>query len=316
MSIASKLTVGFLAAACMATLSAAEEVILKVEKPEDFAQESSVKATENGTLFFKGAGTVLLSKKKIKIDPAKQYRISGEFCLKGGRPVTLYLGFAPSDKNDVPIAPCALRGKNDTLTTVAENAKEDDKVIKVKDASKWDTKSQNSYIAFNAAEDYSDMPNRNTVATAAPNARKVGEVWEIALKTPLKADVAAGTPVRQQFGGALYIYAAGSFKTVGVWTARSGVATGITGIGTACNKFWKGTDSVQIVIMTTGGDRLSETEFRNVKVEEVKKGFSLIPQSCKKAEEVKKAPAEKAAPEKAASEKTAPAEKAAPKEKR
>jgi len=270
MSIASKLTVGFLAAAFLATVSAEEKVILKIEKPEDFLQARSVSVSGKDVMAINGKYTYLFSKEQIKVDPAKKYRISGEFCLNGGKPVTLYLGFVPYDKNKDQIRPNAVFGSNSTLTTVAENAKKGDKVIKVKDASKWNTKSQHSYIAFKAAKDYSDMPNRNSVPTAAPNARQVGSVWEIALKTPLKADIAAGTAVRQQFDGATYIYAAGSFKTVGVWTSRSGIISGIAVNGIPANKFWKGTDTVRVLILATGGDKLSETEFKNVKVEEVK----------------------------------------------
>ncbi len=78
-------------------------------------------------------------------------------------------------------------------------------------------------ITVSAAEDYSDMPNRNVIHTVAPNARKAGDVWEIGLKIPLTADIAAGTPVRQQFDGSVYIYTAGWFKTSGVWTPRFGI---------------------------------------------------------------------------------------------
>ena len=269
MSIASKLTVGFLAAACMTTVSAAEEVILKIEKPDDFLQAKSVTESGNDAMSFKGART-LISKQVIKIDPAKKYRISGEFCLKGGKPVSLSLGFVPYDKNKVQIYPNAVLGDNKTLTTVAEDAKKGDKVVKLKDASKWDAKTPYSYIVFNAAEDYSDLPNRSMIHTVAPNARQAGELWEITLKTPLKADIAAGTPVRQQRDGGTYIYTAGFFKTVGVWKTRTGTISGIAASGAPSNKFWKGTETVRVLILTLGGDKQSETEFRNIKVEEVK----------------------------------------------
>ena len=270
MSIASKLAIGFLAAACMSTVSAAEEVILKIEKPEDFIQAKSVSASADDAMAIKGSYTALYSKQAIKVDPARKYRISGDFCLNGGKPVLLFFGFVPYDKNKVQILPNAVFGNNKTLTAVAEDAKKGDKVIKVKDASKWDVKSVHSYIVFNAAEDYSDMPNRNSVHTVAPNARQAGKVWEITLKTPLKADIAAGTAVRQHFDAGTYIYAAGSFKTVGVWKTRTGTISGIAASGAPANKFWKGTDTVRVLILALNGDKQSETEFKNIKVEEVK----------------------------------------------
>lgn len=270
MSIASKFTVGFLAAACLATVSAAEEVILKIEKPEDFLQAKSVTAADDGVMSFKGAFTNLFSKQVIKIDPAKKYRISGEFCLKGGKPVALFFGFIPYDKNKVQIFTNTVLGDNKTLTTVAEDAKKGDKVIKVKDASKWNINSPYSYIVFNAAKDYSDLPNRSTIHTVAPNAKQAGEVWEITLKTPLKADIAAGTAVRQHSDGGTYIYTAGSFKTAGVWKTRTGTISGIAVNGAPANKFWKGTETVRVLILAINGEKQSETEFKNVKVEEVK----------------------------------------------
>ena len=283
MSIASKLAIGFLAAACMSTVSAAEEVILKIEKPEDFIQAKSVTESANDAMAIKGSYTALFSKQEIKVDPARKYRISGDFCLNGGkpvltcdkgdrgcRPVLLFLGFVPYDKNKVQILPNAVFGSNKTLTTVAEDAKKGDKVIKVKDASKWDTKSPHSYIVFNAAEDYSDLPNRNSVHTVAPNARQAGEVWEITLKTPLKADIAAGTAVRQHSDGGTYIYTGGAFKTLGVWKTRTGTISGIAASGAPANKFWKGTETVRVLILALNGSKQSETEFKNIKVEEVK----------------------------------------------
>ena len=90
------------------------------------------------------------------------------------------------------------------------------------------------------------------------------------MKTPLKADIAAGTAVRQQFDGGTYIYAAGSSKTVGVWKTRTGTVSGIASNGAPANKFWKGTDTVRVLILALGGSKQSETEFKNIKVEEVK----------------------------------------------
>ena len=270
MSIASRLAIGFLAAACTATVSAAEKVILKIEKPEDFIQAKSVTASDDDAMAFKGTYTNLFSKQMIKVDPARKYRISGDFCLKGGKPVALFFGFVPYDKNKVQIIPNTVLGNNNTLTTVAEDAKKGDKVIKVKDASKWNINSPYSYIVFKAAEDYSDLPNRSTIHTVVPNARQAGEVWEITLKTPLKADIAAGTAVRQHFDGGTYIYTAGSFKTLGVWKTRTGTISGIAASGAPSNKFWKGTETVRVLILALNGDKQSETEFKNIKVEEVK----------------------------------------------
>lgn len=268
MSIASKLAAGLLAAACVGMVSAEEEVILKIEKPENFIQFKSVSASDDGFVI-KGRFIQLLSKTDITVDPAKKYRVSGEFCLKGGKKPWLYLGFAPYDEKGRPILPSQVNGNNKTLTTVAADAKKGDKVIKVKDASKWNVKSPHSFVAVGAAEDYSDMPNRNLLRSVKPNAEQKGEVWELVLKEPLKADIPAGTAVRQQFAGASFIYTAGGFKPDDSWKSHAGVTSGFA-VGTDASKFWKGTVKVKLLVMSLDGDKDSVTRMRNIKVTEVK----------------------------------------------
>ena len=266
MSIASKLTVGFLAAACIGMLSAQE--IFSVAEPTDFIQSKRI-AKADDALSVKGI-SYLFSSKLFTLDPAKKYQISGEFCQKAGKPMVVFLGFAPYDgKNRIIDARLVNVNKN-SLTEVAADAKKGDKVIKVKDASKWLPQNKFSYITFGAKEDYSDLPNRDQQATVVPNAQQNGEVWDILLRKPLTKDIAAGTPVRQQFDGASYIYTAGSCKLSDKWITRKGTISGIAPVGNVWNKMWKGTEKVRVVILFLSGDKTSEALFRNVKVTEVK----------------------------------------------
>ena len=157
------------------------------------------------------------------------------------------------------------------MTEVAEDAKKGDKAIKVKDASKWDTKGKYSSIAFNAKQDFSDLPNCDQLPTAVPNAQKDGEVWEILLKKPLGKNIAAGTLVRQHSDGAAFIYAGGLAKLTDKWITRKGVISGIAPVGNVSNKMWKGTAKVRIVILLLPGNADSEVLFRNIKVEVISK---------------------------------------------
>lgn len=264
MSIVSKLTVGLLAAAGML---AAQEVI-SLTKPADFNVPKRIVQTEDA-FSFKGTG-LILSAKSFVLDPAKKYEISGEFCQKDGKQVMAYLGFAPFDAKNRSITANMVNVVKNTLTEVAEDAKKGDQVIKVKDASKWNTKLKYSYIAFDAKEDYSDLPNRSRIPTVVPNAKQNGEVWEILLKKPLTKDVAAGTTVRQQLDGGSFIYTGGYGKlTAGKWVTRKGVISGIATFGNPAKKIWKGTEKVKVLILFTQGDKNSETIFRNIKVTEV-----------------------------------------------
>ena len=268
MSTVSKLTVGLLAAACIGMASAEEAAVVKFEKPADFIQPSLVKPSENA-LTLRGRAA-FMSKTTFQVNPAVKYSISGEFRHKNGKPVRILFGFAPFAKDNTPIRANMVNGYNTTLTTLVEAAKKGDKVLKVKDASKWNTKTTYSFVAVNAAKDFSDLPNRNLLYTAVPNVKQNGTVWEITLKEPLKADIAAGTAVRQHLAGDGYIYTVRIFKPTEEWSVHSAMISGILRNGLATNRFWRGTVSAKLLILVLDGDSKSEFEIRNVKVTEVK----------------------------------------------
>ena len=265
MSIAAKLATGILAAVSVGMLSAQE--VISLTKPEDFnLPKKIVKA--NDAFSAKGVYSVV-SAKSFTLDPAKKYQISGEFCQKGGKQITVLLGFAPYDAQNKQITSSSVNAVGGTLTEVAADAKKGDKVIKVKNASKWLTKGL-VFVALNAKKDFSDLPNADQLSTAVPNAKKNGEVWEILLRKPLAKNIAAGTLVRQHSDGGSYIYTAGSAKLTDKWITRKGVISGIAPFGNVPNKMWKGTAKVKVLILVTSGDADSEVLFRNIKVTEVK----------------------------------------------
>lgn len=266
MSIVSKLTVGLLASACMGMLSAQE--VISIGKPADFEQKRQVAQADEGVIVLKGNGA-FTSVEALTVDPAKKYQISGEFCLKGGKTPNVYLGFVPYDGQNRQITPSMIYINVKSLTEVAETAKKGDQVIKVKDASKWDAKSQYSFVALGAKEDLSDLPNRDCIFNQ-PGIKQNGEVWEIAVRKPLTKDIEAGTPVRQHFAGSSYIYTAGMLKPTEQWTAKKGVISGIAKYGPVYNKFWTGTVKAKVVVLILNGDGKSETQVRNIKVVEVK----------------------------------------------
>ena len=267
MSIMSKLSVGLLASACMGMLSA-QEVKLSMESPADFTQSKRIVQGEDA-FSVKGRGA-FFSVKSVAIDPAKKYQISGEFRMKSGKQILLYFGFAPYDAKNRPIFPKLVNGNSKSMTEVVEAAKKGDQVIKVKDASQWNTKSKHCHIVFGAQADLSDLPNHDLVATVPPNVRHNGDVWEVLLAKPLAKDIAAGTPVRQHSDGAAWIYSAGLVKLTDQWVTRTGVITGIAPSGIPSNKFWKGTEQVKVLILCAVGAPDSEVQFRNIKITEIK----------------------------------------------
>lgn len=268
MSLASKLSAGLLAAACVCSLAAAE--IISINEPTDFQTPKRVVKGEE-SMSAKGHYFVLLSSKTLTLDPAKKYKISGDFRLKEGEVnPNMYLGFAPYDAEGREITSVCVNATPKSDTVLAKAAVKGDTVICVKDASKWDTKTKSGFVAFDTKPDYSDLPNRDLAAIAPDGIKQNGDVWEITLKKPLTKDVAEGADVRQQKAGATYIYSAYKGKLPQEWVTLSGVTAGSTSLsGNTNRRLWHGTASVRVMVSMLNGKPGTVIEMKNIKVEEV-----------------------------------------------
>lgn len=149
--------------------------------------------------------SMLVGKKIIEIDPAKKYTFKFTAVGNAEKSTRLFAGFAMLDAQGRSTEAQHWQGYQDTLTEVAAPAKKGDTVLKVKNGAKW-RKGNYFTIACNAKADLSDIPNGSNIAENITDVKKVGDVWEITVKRPLRSDVAAGTLIRQHArGGYLYI---------------------------------------------------------------------------------------------------------------
>ena len=266
MSIASKISIGLFAASVFA-VGAGE--IAAIKTAADLTTPKAVTEAD-GVFTAKGHYKALVSKQAITIDPAKKYQISGEFRTKAGTRPSVYFGFAPYNAKGQPVtcaAVCTIAG---TATEVAADAKKGSKSILVKDASKWKTSTPYALIVFGAKDDFSDLPNYSYISVVKDGREQEGEFWKLTLKTPLKADVKAGTKVRQHSMGAAYIYTAGGILLPEKWVTRKGKINGMAKNTNPANKFWPGTKTVRILVLILNGKGDTEVEFKSIKVEEVK----------------------------------------------
>ena len=143
------------AAVCTSMVFAAD--VFKLEKLSDVNKHANVSQQEQVFTVKKNAS--LFANQKLTLDPAKKYRLSGEFrCIQGKSP-NVYLGYAPRDAKNRQIRPACVLSQKDSLTELAADAEAGGKVLKVRDASKWDTVFPYINVAFNAKEDFSDLPN-------------------------------------------------------------------------------------------------------------------------------------------------------------
>ena len=241
--------------------------ILAIKAPADFKQAKRI-SFENGVFSFKGNGTIE-SVMKIPADPAKKYRISGEFRAKDGTvPARVYFGLIPLDAAGKQIQPYFIHVIPGSQTVTVSDAKKGDKTIIVRKA-KWDVKTRFGLIVFNTQDDLSDLPNRNYAFIPLGGIRPDGENLKINLTSPLKTDIPAGTKVRQHLAGDTYIYCAGRVYTNNEWTLRSGVVSGFTKSTRSSSKFWPGTTAFRLMIHFSNAGKDSVTEFRNIKLETV-----------------------------------------------
>lgn len=156
---------------------------------------------------------------KIKVDPAKKYRVSVKLKQSGDKPALVYIGFIPYDAKGRIIFPWYVNSIKGSATVLAADAAKGAKSITVKDAAAW-KKGKYDFVAFNTKDDMSDMPNRETEKIS--KIEKTGDVYTISLRKPLGKAYSAGTKVRQHRSSATYIYTkfGDSPKEWIVWTGR------------------------------------------------------------------------------------------------
>ena len=259
-------TAGIFAAASICVVSAAE--VAAVKTAADLTKHAKI-TVKNGVATINGSGVMALSSKAFVAKPGKKYKVSAEIKTISGTPGTILLGLAPLDIKGKAINSIDVNVIDGSGTELAAAAKKGDKVLKVKDASKWNNKSAYSAIVFNAKADFSDLPNREQAKTVKGKIAKKGTVWEIPLVKPLAKDYAAGTKVRQQCSGNGYIYTFIKGKLpVGQSAKTTAFCAGFSKKGTPGHMFWAGTKSAKLLIMQLGGKN-PVTEIKNFKVEEL-----------------------------------------------
>lgn len=206
----------------------------------------------SGEASFQGNGKNIwaYSKTYIPVDPSKTYELSGSFKSIGKDQGRCYLGLVMYNAKKRSIYRNSVSAYKGTITELAADVKVGDKVIQLKDCSKWHKAPLNrKIIAWNAKKDFSDLPNYATSSTLVKLEQK-GDIWEATLKRPVKKSYPAGTKVREHYTGGGYSYIAASYKPVPAkWTKFSGKVKGIAKLGPSKKQFWPGTKYVKVVVI-------------------------------------------------------------------
>ncbi|MFA6715783.1 MAG: hypothetical protein WC082_13260 [Victivallales bacterium] len=142
---------------------------------------------------------------KVKVDPAKKYRVSVKLKQNGDVAPWVYIGFIPYDIKNRCISPHhGFLNTPKSMTALTADVAKGAKSITVKDASAWKS-GKYYFVAFNVKEDMSDIPNFE-LAGLITKIEKTGDVYTIEFSKPLAKDYPAGTKVRQHRAAGTYIY--------------------------------------------------------------------------------------------------------------
>lgn len=181
---------------------------IELNTAESWNKQANIKSVEGGVLEVTGR-KVLTSETIFEIDPAKTYKISGEFRQSVGEKIRSYFGFMVFDEKKRNMAPLTFNVVVGTDTELIEDLKPTDTTLKVKDAAKWGQSFKLSKIALNTAEDYSDLPNFNYITQEITDVQKDGDVWVVTLNKPAGKEAKAGSKVRLHGGGG-FVYTGGA----------------------------------------------------------------------------------------------------------
>jgi hypothetical protein len=200
---------------------AAEELIKWSSDVETLKKEWSGKV-EYQELDGKLCGVVeessyITSKAFIPVEPGKKYTLSGTFKSLGKKPSKVYYGFKCYDKDKKWISSLHSNVMTGSATVLAADCKKGDKKIVVKANKKW---AKNYAVAFNAKDDFSDLPNREIVYKITKvTPLEGGENVEVELSAAVAKDYPAGTKVRthtSRYGTYIYTTVCGA-ALPGTW---------------------------------------------------------------------------------------------------
>ena len=250
-----------LVAAAAGLLSATEYPL--TQSADFLGKPRNVAVKENGITEVKNMAN-LYSAQTFDFVPGKRYTVSGEFRQTAGeKPSVFYFGFQPLDKKNRMILVSNTLSMPGTDTEVVEDSPKGSKLIKVKDASKWN---KGWRIFYNTDPSGKDLPNFCGIINPIAAIEKKGDIWHITMTRPQLVDLKKGMFVRQHnAGGAMYPAAVAS-RMGKDWKKFTGSAIGIfPGRGYSSVTFPTGTVKIRMILFLNYGAKGSVTEFRNLK---------------------------------------------------
>lgn len=254
-----------LAAGC--ALEAKE--VWKAATPEDWSVRKPVKTKAN--IFSHKSGQRLVSAKAIPINPSKKYIISGQFRLTGAAKFgPLYFGFIPCNSQNKEFGIQHVRKyPGSQIATISQDALAGTTQVILKKSISFPTKKGAHLLAFNVANNESDLPNLDVVPVKSIRHEDTRTV--VTLSKKLTKNIAKNSLVRLHSYGDSFIYAGCAGKMLSnQWQTFSGEIS----FDTPKIHWLKGTVAAKVCFWSI--PKTGNIEFRNMVVKEVANPISAI----------------------------------------
>lgn len=239
--------------------SAKEEIIFPY--PGDWNDNPLLSRGKNGILLVSHDYAVIASTRIFRIDPAKQYRLSGSFRARSGKPgITLALRVYDENRREIkPNDVCPVPGSD---TVLAAACRAEDRFLLVEDGNAI----RRGVLVYETKPDFRDLPNRKQIPGILPAEKQPDGKWKIRFRSMVGVDLPAGTGVRAHYGYLPQI--TGGRHTVSAeWKHVSGEVSGTADSGPGGRKWRRGAAYAQVLLIKNGKN--TELEFRDIKWEEI-----------------------------------------------
>lgn len=237
------------------------EVLLSLSKPNDFAQTKFIRLRKDGAMLIRRND--LRGRKKIPVSAKKRYRVSCDINPLGNTAVKVRIGLVPWRRNVIVNISGILPVKG-TETELVRPCKPGDKVIYLKDCSKWQTLA--SCIAFDVDPDgmLRDIPNPDIINGQAIKWTRRGDCWEVTMNQPVQVALEKGVCVRQHIYGDPAICSSEkeispAWQTID-FVIGPGIASGVDDL----NKLFQGVTHATFFLQCPG-----RILIKNIKIEEI-----------------------------------------------
>ncbi len=235
-----------------------EKQVSVIELPEHWSGNI---AFTDGVGEMKKTGSAV-NQTKIDIDPDARYKLSASVRGKGDG--NWFIGFVQYDAAGRMIGTNEVHFLPDTDTELAKPCSENDLVVYLKNAEKWQ-KMPNGCIAFETDPALKDLPNRNLSRNGITDIVRDGDCWAVTLAAPAGKAYPAGTPVRQHRAWTQQNFVQ-SAKIPIDWKDFSGECEGFSSEAPQNKKWWPGAKTFSVILLPNlkEGDRI---QFKDIRLE-------------------------------------------------